>query len=278
MSASRNCRLCRPTLMMKPAILTLTLFVFAVTAQTITSPSPLYEAAMLLEKRYHKVVTYEEPLSVWRGELIVKGRDPDGPFGLWLRDRRFVIPDAVNSQRTPELDLAVLSGITVAYNFQNADGTLFRATASRLGLHILPLKMRDAKGNLVRAASLLDAYISVPSALRMPSEHVQTLCDAVAASTGVSLKFNYQWLDMVFAAKGLRPPKAAAQLLSPKEKEKFSIVWGAEDVTAREALLSLTDLSAAKLTWYLLCQPSAKPENRFCVFNMDAKVVGKDGR
>lgn len=271
MSAGRNCRLYRPAPIMKPAALTLALFVFAVTAQTITSPSPLYEVAMLLEKRYHKVVTYEEPLSVWRGELIVKGRDPDGPFGLWLQDRRFVIPDAPNLQRTPELDLAMLSSITVAYNFQNADGTLFRATASRLGLHILPLKMRDANGNLVRATSLLDAYISVPSALRMPSEHLQALCDAVTASTGVSLKFNYPWLDMVFAANGLRPPKAAAQLLPPKEKEPFSIVWEASHVTAREALLSFIDLSAAKLTWYLLCQPSAKPENRFCVLNMDAK-------
>ena len=165
----------------------------------------------------------------------------------------------------------MLRAVTEAYNLQNADGTLFQATVSRIGLHILPLQMHDANGKLVRAATLLDGNISVPSTLRMPSEHVRALCAAVTASAGISLELNYPWLDMAFAPNGLRPPKAAAELLSTKEKERFSVVWGAADVTAREALESLIDLSAAKLTWYLFCQPSAKPENRSCVLNMDAK-------
>jgi hypothetical protein len=240
-------------------------------SQIIIEPRPLYNVAMLLEKRYHKMVTYEEPISVWRGELIAKGHDPDGPFGLWLKeDRRFVVPDGLDPQLTPELDVAVLKSVIEAYNLQNADGTLFQATASRLGLHILPIEMHDADGRLVPATSLLDTRISVPFSKRMPSEHIRALCDAVTAASGAgSLKFNYQWFDLVFAPNGLRPPKAAAQLLSAKEKEPFSIVWGASDVSAREALLSLMDLSATKLTWHLLCQPSAKPENRFCVLNMD---------
>jgi len=239
--------------------------------EVIVAPRPLNDISMSLEKLYHKVVTYEEPISVWRGELITKGRDPDGPFGLWLReDRRFVVPDGLEPQRTPELNVAVLKSVIEAYNLQNPEGTLFQATSSRLGLHILPLQAHDTDGKLVPATTLLDTRINVPSSKRMPSEHIQALCDAVTAANGEgALRFNYKWFDLVFVPNGLRPPKSAAQLLSPEEKEPYSMVWGASGVSARVALLSLIDLSATKFTWHLLCRPSVKPENRFCVLNMN---------
>jgi hypothetical protein len=244
----------------------------AIEPEVIESQSPLYEVAMLLKERYHKAVTYEEPILVWPGDLVAKGRDPNGPFGQWPKDRRFVIPGWLSPQRTPELDLAVLGTVIEAYNLQNNDGTLYQTNASQLGLHIVPLQMHAANGALVRATTLLDTDIRVLSALRMPSEHFRALCDAVTASGGGALRLFYarKWLDDEFAPNGLRPPKAAAQLLTAKEKERFSIVWGASGVTAREALLNLMRLSATKMTWYLLCQPSAKPENRFCVLNLDA--------
>ena len=238
----------------------------------IVAPRPLYDVAILLKARYHKVVTCEEPVLVWSRDLLTKGRDPEGPMGLWPKDRRFVIPERLSPARMPELDLAALQSIVESYNLQDGDGPLFRATESPFGLHILPLQMHAANGELVKAVSLLDTRVSVSSALRMPSEHFRALCAAVTASRGRTLQFFYarKWLDDEFAPNGLRPPKGAAQLLPAKEKERYSIVWGAPNVTARAALMTLADLSATKLTWYLLCQPSAKPENRFCVLNMDA--------
>jgi len=228
---------------------------------------PLYEVARLLKDRYRKAVTYEEPIWLWHGDSVATGRDPDGPFDWSPKDRRFVIPDGL--QRSPDLHLALLKRIVEAYNTQNNDGTLFQATESRFGMHIVPRQMHNAQGELVAANNLLDAPISVPPALRMPSEHFQALCDAVTAQGSGALRFFYKGLDIAFEPNGLRPPKAAAELLTAKEKEPYSMVWGASDMPAREALLRLIDLSATKWTWYLLCHPSAKPEHRFCVLNMD---------
>jgi hypothetical protein len=230
----------------------------------------LHEVAQLLNQRYHKTVTYEEPILVWRGDLV-PGRFPEASMGLWQKDRHFVVPTGLDPQHTAVLDLGVLRAVVESYNSQNSDGPLYKATESQFGLHILPLHMRDANGEIVEATSLLDAQVTVASALRMPSEQLQALCDAVTAAGNGALQFTYARirLDIAFAPNGLLPPRGAAQLLSAKEKEPFSIVWGVSGVTAREALVNLIRLSQTKLTWYLLCQPGARPQDRFCVLNLD---------
>jgi hypothetical protein len=239
-------------------------------SNVIDSPSPLHEVAQLFNKRYHKAVTYEESVLVWRGDLV-RGRFPEAPMGLWQKDRHFVIPSGLDPQHTGVLNLAMLRAVVESYNKQNSDGPLYKATESQFGLHILPLQMRDANGEIVEANSLLDTRVTVASALRMPSEQIQALCDAVTAAGNDALQFTYARirLDIAFAPNGLLPPRGAAQLLSANDKEPFSIVWGTSGVTAREALVDLIHLSQTKLTWYLLCQPSARRQDRFCVLNLD---------
>lgn len=240
-----------------------------VESQVISSPHALFNAAMFLETRYHEPVTFEEPVWLWRSDSVPGGRDPEGAFGFSLKDRVFDMPSNLTPDQTPVLDLAALQRMLDAYHSQNNDGTLFQASESRLGLHITPLQMHAEDGRLIPAMSLLDTRISVPVEARMPSEHLQALCSAIAAAAGYDLKpFFPQGADAVFRPNGLVPPKGAAQLLSAKEKQPYFISWGASDMPAREALLSLIDRSPEKLSWDMLCHPSAKPENRFCVLNM----------
>jgi len=48
----------------------------------VTSPRPLADAARSLQETYGKVVTYEEPILTWRGELQTKpGRNPEAKVG-----------------------------------------------------------------------------------------------------------------------------------------------------------------------------------------------------
>jgi hypothetical protein len=205
--------------------------------QTIEQPRPLFEVAQSLTKRFSNAVTYEEPILVRPSDVVARRNDPEGPTGLWAKDRHFTMPEELDLQHTPKLDLSVLRRIVDAYNSENRDGTQFQATESPFGLHILPVDIRAANGDRVKATSLLDTRINVASALRMPSEHFQALADAVTTAQRGALKVFYTGLllDIAFKPNGLYPPKGSAQLLPAKEKEQYSTMWGASDVTARIA-------------------------------------------
>src|SRR5207249_7782802 len=50
----------------------------------VTSPRPLADAARSLQETYGKIVTYEEPILTWRGELQTKpGRNPEAKWELF---------------------------------------------------------------------------------------------------------------------------------------------------------------------------------------------------
>lgn len=250
-------------------------------ANEIISPSPLHKAAVLLEERYGKPVTFEEPVWQWRGDVTVRGRDENAPMAQWLKERRFLMPDWLTPERTPHLDVAVLGRMLDAYHAQNEDGARFKVLESRLGLHIVPTQSHNAEGQLVPASSLLDFRISVPTALRMASGHFKALRAAITAASGTQVQDGSQWLDVAYAANGITPPRGAAETLPEQEKERYCFSWGVSDVSAREALLLLIDQSATTLVWQLLCQPSAKAADRFCVLNLTPLVtqqIGPDGR
>ena len=57
----------------------------------VTSPRPLADAARSLQETYGKVVTYEEPILTWRGELQTKpGRNPEAKWELFPMPQSFL--------------------------------------------------------------------------------------------------------------------------------------------------------------------------------------------
>ena len=248
--------------------------------RTINAPRPVMDLALLLEERYRKPVTYEDPVWQWRGDSFVAGRDENA---LALRWQSFLLPDGLTPAESSALDETLVAKALDAYHSQNPDSTQFRVTTSRLGLHIVPAKLHDAWGRVVTAGSLLDAYIRVPEARRMATDHLTALRDAVTAATGTKVEEsgNDKWLDQFYAAGGLVPPRSATKLLTTEEQQPYSFVWGAGVMTARDALLSLLDSSATTLTWRVLCEPSASPGDRFCVLNVvpiQVPVIAADGK
>jgi hypothetical protein len=146
-----------------------------------------------------------------------------------------------------------------------------------MGLHIVPAQYHNARGQLVAAASLLDSHVAVPTALRAASGHFEAVCAAITDAAGTKVNLNAPWLDMFFAANAVVPPRNAAELLPEQDRARYSFVWGVPEMPAREALLSLLDSSATTLRWSLLCHPSAKPGDRFCVLNLGpVQVRGTD--
>src|SRR5438128_8901389 len=81
----------------------------------VTSPRPLADAARSLQETYGKVVTYEEPILTWRGELQAKpGHDPEGRWELFPTPQSFLTP-----QSGTDTDLATaLDNTITAYHEQ----------------------------------------------------------------------------------------------------------------------------------------------------------------
>ncbi len=236
----------------------------------ILAPRPLEVLARgLLYQRYGVVVTFEDPVWQWRGDVNIRGNDESAPHAQWLKDRRLMLlPGWLTPERAPKLDAAALGRLLDAYHAQNDDGTRFKVLESRLGLHIVPAQFHNAAGQLVATSSLLDTRITVPVSARMASGHLKALCAAITAFSGTKVYDNGQSLDSAYAANGLIPRRNAAALLPEQEKARYAFAWGVNWVPAREALLLFIDQSATTLQWGFLCRPSAKPADRFCVLNL----------
>ena len=225
-------------------------------AEVITAGRPLHEAARLLEERYRTPVTYEETMWLWDGD---KETTPIR-LGLYPKQRTFSLPGGLNPDQTPVLNETVLEAVLDAYHRQT-DGPQFRLFTSTWGLHIVPTRAHGVSGQLVDTHSVLDTYIDLPIESRTPAEHFRALCEAVTKASGVIVKPFAPWLDQFFAPNGIAPPRRP---LTETEKQDASFAWGAI-APARDALISLAELSATTLTWKLKC--SAEPWDQNCVLN-----------
>jgi hypothetical protein len=244
---------------------------------TIDSPRALSDALLIVEQRYGKAIFYEDPVWQWQGDVDLRGQHPGEAWGWWLKMRHFTLPRGLDPKATPELSKGVVENVLGAYHEQNSDGTTYRVVDTPLGPDVVPLSFHDSSGAVVAATPVLDTVISVPFEARMPSEHLEAFCAAVRRASGIRVDPGADWMDEFFAANKIVPPRSAAQLLSRGAKAPFSFLWGAEAMPAREALLKLLDQSATTLRWRLLCRPSAKAADRFCILNIAPPQLGSVG-
>jgi hypothetical protein len=219
-------------------------------ATEIISSRPLADAAWQLEHLYGKVVTYEEPVLTWSGELWPNnGNHPDAKWGLSAAPLGFTMPADTGIE--PNL-AKVLDETLQAYHRQTT-GTRFKIVVSDYGFHIVPTQVHDESGKLVSTGSLLDTRISVPIEARTPARHYMALLAAITSVSGTKVDFN--------GVRGGDPEPA--------------FVWGGTGVVARDALIDLLRRSSTTVRWGLWCQPSAKTEDRMCALNMSLLEVTK---
>jgi hypothetical protein len=228
-----------------------------IAGQAITSPRPLADAADLLQKQSSSLITYEDPVWTWQGDLATRNGDPAASWTLFPKAHGFIMPAPISPASAA--DAGLVQTVVQAYGQQNP-GLTFQVVNSPLGQHIVPAQVYNASGQLAQASNPLDTPVTVASAQRTLAAHFQAICDAVTASSGVSLKFfaagvGHAWLDSKFAPNTTAHP--------------VQLTWGSAGTTARQALVSLLGQSQARLlSWRLFCQPSADPQKRFCVLNL----------
>ncbi len=223
----------------------------------ISSTRPLSDASALLRHLYGKVVTYEEPVLVWPGDLTPMGkRDPGAKWALRPQPQSFIMPAETGVE--PNLPL-VIDKMLQAFH-QATVGTRFQVLTSKWGYHIVPVQARDESGALVPVHSVLDSIITVPVEERTGGEHLRALAAAVQSAIG---------MRVVGDSGGGSPRSFDAmfrQTSGSKARPTFS--WGASAIVARDALVDLFDRSETTLLWDVRCQPSAQRQDRFCVINV----------
>jgi hypothetical protein len=215
--------------------------------QLIEGRRPVSEARRRLQPLYGQVITYEEPFLSWKDELQPLEQGPR----MMPKVRRFLMPAEATS--APSVSVALEKTLD-AYH-QQVMGTRFRVLTSKLGYHIVPVQARNEHGDLVPAASLLDAQIFVPIEERTPEQHLEALGAAVTSATGI---------NFLPAAIPLSPDGFD---LSFQWKPK-PFRWGAEAVVARDALIDLLDRGASTYSWDLTCTASAVPSDRACILTI----------
>ena len=219
----------------------------------VTSPRPLGDAALRLQEAYRTVVTFEEPVLSWRGELEAV----PGHKGLMMPAvHTFVIP----AESGPGTDLASALENTIAAYHQQTSGTRFQVLSSKLGYHIVPVQVHDENGRSVRATSALDQIVTVPSETRSALQHLLALGAAISSTgptrvTISAVPANPRGFDKAFRA----------------QPEVFQ--WGVYSAVARDALIDLLNQSATTFSWRLMCQGSTQASDRLCALNLRAIEV-----
>ena len=241
--------------------------------QLIRDSLPLFRAATRIGGRYAEIVTYEDPLDLASGDIELTGIDPKLPMAWSQKTRVLRIPDTMAGAALPKPDAEALRGLLASYHRDNPDAPRFKVLESKYGLHIVPDQVRGEDGEWKSAASPLDTVITVPAALRMPSEHFQAISDAVAAAVAFKIRLFAPWIDQYYLPNGEMPSRSVLDRLNflgagPEEKRPYSFEWGANGVPAREALISLLQGSGTSLVWHFNIHPSPTPSNRLGIFNV----------
>jgi hypothetical protein len=221
------------------------------TSASLVAVRPLAEASILLQERYGKVVTYEEPILTWSGELEeIPGKSGTKGY-LYAKRQGFLMP----SEAGQESDLALVLKETLSSYHQQTTGTRFQVLTSTWGYHIVPLQVHDSNGIFVPANSLLDAQIYIPDEVRSARGHLEAFGAAVTVATGIpfdisAFAFQPRGFDNAFRA---RPA---------------SFMWGTAPKRARDALIDLVTISATTFSWRLRCQAGRQPDAHACVLDL----------
>ena len=240
------------------------------TGQTANKPitiseraRPIEEAAVILQSKYAKPVTYEDPVLVGPEDTELV-HYASGKSGWILTRRSFSMPPEADPEVTPLLDAALIRKVLDSYEAQT-NGPRFKVSISKWGLHIIPAQVRNQGGDFIDTTSLLDTIISVPVATRTPSEHFEAICASLTASTstGIAIKYGGQWMDQYFS------PTPLPKVMTYPLKEKSSFSWGITLTNARDAIVNLLGHSATTLSWKLLCQY----DEGYCVFTPQPIVI-----
>jgi hypothetical protein len=210
------------------------------TSFTVESPRALSQAVLMLIERYGNVITYEDAPLVYGGDLqdLTNERHADLSYLKKPGAVREIVPfdetltvhlPALSAMKDPENVAAVIEQMLKDHAIHNQGGR-FRLQQTEGVFHIVPVGVRDVRGEWVSHRSLLEARISVPAGERSGPAMLDAICQAVSEATHTHVVVGYLPLNTLAPYRG---------------------VLAAQDEPARSVLLRVLAGSQRRFTWLL---------------------------
>ncbi len=203
---------------------------------------PLAEAIETLEKRFGWIITYEEPLYVYSGDIVdvtasVRRDGRLSPRIMSATGIPFNFEYDIPPERAEPDEETLLRALLDQYHLSGNPG-VFSVAHSAYAYHVVPSRIKNSSGVFERYHAALDTNISVPAGGRTVYEMVEAIVRAATAATAVNMGVGAIPTNLFFQT---RLERSAATTES-----------------ARAVLLRTLLATHRKLSWQLLCDPGYK--------------------
>lgn len=209
------------------------------TVITVTTPRPLSEAIMKLEKASNQPITFEDAPIVYAGDIVDKSdvyRHKPGVKVLMPKDVTlrvtFTADEVANRQGTAK----VLQRLVTNFNRNNPDGAQFTILDKDGLFHVIPTSQRLASGKVVPYTSPLDVPLTVVVKDVLAGVALKAVLDAIEAKTGTKILVGISPFDTGLNVKARRTFSISTQTetgrtLVTQLMQGFSPWWSWELLT-----------------------------------------------
>lgn len=217
----------------------------------ISSHRPLSDAAMLLEANFGWIITYEDPLWKFGGDVVdtTPRIKPDARRFPAPRPGRISIGKLLPAAGSrPNRD--VLVSRLLQANDEAGNAASFKSISDGEFTHFVPTFVKNSSGSREAFLPLLDTPVHIPIEAGAPSLAIRRILDQVEQARGVQIVTDMGWRfdQLVFGPLKVRVD--------------------ASEQPARTLLVKIFKQALSPRTWHLLCEPAVPGQQGFCVFNL----------
>ncbi|MEN6533842.1 MAG: hypothetical protein ABFD89_09285 [Bryobacteraceae bacterium] len=222
----------------------------------ITSARPLDDAADMLEHKFGWVITYEDPVWSFAGEVVdlVPVRKPGTRRFLAPRPGQLPIGALLSTAGERPDKGSLVSKIIQAHDDAGNPGS-FKIVSDGDFLHLIPTFAKGVGGGREAVSPLLDTPIHTPIDETTPSLAIRQIIDEVSRTRGIQIDIDMSWRSDQIVFGPLRTRVDAT------------------GQPARSLLLKILKEANRPLTWRLLCEPSLPDHQGFCALTLRSMHV-----
>jgi len=166
---------------------------------SVEDPRPVAEAILELERKYGRVITYEDPRYVHDSDVadvtlkvardLDKYKPGEGPKVLVPKGGTLEFTYEVMADTNLPADPVMVVQKLLDAQSARGNGGRFRLETSGQIIHVIPTAIKNGAGELVHQESALDTIISLPAGERTVLQKLENICAAISRATNIRVEF-----------------------------------------------------------------------------------------
>lgn len=149
---------------------------------TVFDGRPLERAAQTLAHEFEVKVSAENPLYLWRGDLVEVSRQTSGERTMTPKPVLLEVTFPLDGEGQPANVRSLLETLIAQTSIDRPFG--YRVDIGPGGYTLVPTQMRNDEGRLVSYASPLDTVVTLTRAVRPHALHASAIREQVEAGSG----------------------------------------------------------------------------------------------